>query len=327
MANKPSEDREDGYEPGIKGKFSEFKNEKPKMFKIAIVVVAVLVLGIGVRVVNGGGGGSDVDPTAVETSEIIPLDTGEDDDISLGAGTDTMLLQSQADLNSEYGIPKEGFIWDQQGNLLSRGIAGMSSENAMYTYLRAVSTMDLGTVQRVSRESKVYQQISDWNDSKTSANSDYSEDYKKRVYQAAMKSIQVDGTEDATVFAETRRSYTVKAKMLDVTDKDFWQKDKDAIFEELYKFDEAQSDSTKSEQYLQNYILNYYTEGTPKLRPVTFSLTVEKFADINSGWLVSIDDELNSSLLYQDGKTIDSYIMEQYQYYKTDRIANAKGGE
>lgn len=326
MAKKPIEIPEEGYGTGLKAKYAQFKNENPRLFIASIAVVVIIILAFGMKAINGGGsgGGSEGPQETVATEDIVPLDLGDDEDNDLGAGTDTMLLQMQPDLVSEYGIPTEGFIWDQQGNLLSRGIAGMSSDDTMYTYLRAVSTMDFGVVQQLSRQSKVYQQISDWNNSKTSVNSDYSEDFKKRVYQAAMKSLQIDGTKDSTVFAETKRSYTVKAKVLDMTDKDFWQKDKDKIFEELYKFDETQSDSTKSEQYLQEYILGYYTGTTPKLKGVTFSLTVEKFADINSGWLVSIDDELNSIFNYQDGTSIDSYIMEQYRYYKTDRVANGK---
>lgn len=319
------------YEEGFKGKFKQFKDTKPKLFKILVIVVILLLVAITIRIINTAGdasAGEDMVPTEelVQEEELVPLEVDEDTSY-LGEGTDTMLLQMQEDLKSEFGNPPEGFIWDQQGNPLSRGIEGMSSEDTVYTYLRAVSTLDMGTVGKVTRDSSILQQMSEWSNSQNSFETDYTENFKRNMYQSVMQSLQIEGTKSSTVFADSKRSYTVSAKILDVSDKDFWQKDKDKIFEQLYKFDEVQSDSTQSEQYLQEYLMAYYQSGKSKMKNVSFTVTAEKFADINSAWLVSIDSDLDNLLKYQDGTSIDTYILEQYQYYKTDRVANGSGGE
>ena len=116
---------------------------------------------------------------------------------------------------------------------------------------------------------------------------------------------------DSSVFAENKTVFTVKAKMLDLTDKEFWKKDRLDIYSNLYTYG-LENDTTKGDMYLYDYILRYYESGKAKLRDVTFDITVQKYPDLDSGWLVSIDTEINDACTYKDGNLVVSYIREMY---------------
>lgn len=108
--------------------------------------------------------------------------------------------------------------------------------------------------------------------------------------------------------------------MLDLTNKDFWKKDEMEIYKNLYLYDQDESDTTKSDMYLYSYILDYYESGEALLRDVTFDITVEKYPDLDSGWLVSIDNDVDDACSYKDGKLVVSYIKELYRNVGRDEV-------
>lgn len=293
-----------------------FKRKKVKWVMVIIAIVAVMsLLVLGARAQRA--------EEAAEQKAAEELQANQEEESapdSINGGTDQMLYRLQEDLEYEYGPAPDGFIWDQQGNPISLGIASMSSEDAVYAYLRSLSTLDMGMAQKLSRGSTVVERYSDYFTSTRQDNTDYSDDLSKDIYKVSLLSIQNNGVADSSVFAENKRVYTVKATMIDLTDKEFWREDETTLFENIYKADQGQSDSTKAELYVNEYIMSHYNSGNAKTRDVTFNITVEKYPDLNSGWLVSIDSELDDLLGYTDGTPVNENIMTEYRHYKQDRI-------
>ena len=54
-------------------------------------------------------------------------------------------------------------------------------------------------------------------------------------------------------------------------------------------------------------------------KKITVTLTVEKFDEYNSGWIVSRDTDLATALSGANAKPTGSFIMEQYREYKANR--------
>ena len=100
--------------------------------------------------------------------------------------------------------------------------------------------------------------------------------------------------------------------MLDLTQKDFWLKDKDTIYKNLMVYSSDQSDSTKADMYLYDYINSYYEGKDALRRDVTFDITLQKYPDLDTGWLVSVDTDVDSACRYADGKLVVSYINEEF---------------
>ena len=78
------------------------------------------------------------------------------------------------------------------------------------------------------------------------------------------------------------------------------------------RYSSDQSDSTKAEIYLYDYISRFYASGEADRRDVTFDITLQKYPDLDTGWLVSIDTDIDSACRYADGKLVVSYINEQF---------------
>lgn len=239
---------------------------------------------------------------------------------------DSLLMQMQPELVKTYGKVPDGFIWETDGTVLSLGDKSMSAEDVVYAYFRGLSTLDIGTVERYSRESIVVQTYSDYFDDKNK-NTDYMDQFIRNMYKQCLLSLQIEGIENHAVFAENKQVFTVKAKMLDLTDKDFWKKDQDGIYKNLYLYDSDESDTTKSDIYLYDYILNYYKSSNAGLRDVTFDVTLQRYPDLDSGWLVSVDTDVNDACQYRDGKLVVSYIKELYRNVGRDlMLESMKGG-
>lgn len=283
----------------------EFVSNHPK---ITIIIVGILVLCFLIRGYN------------VTTKDKIDEEKLTDDAIkaaqeaSKGSSqdSDNIVLAMQEELIKEHGELPEGFVWDIDGTLLSLGDKSMSADDVVYAYFRGLSSLNLDIVELYSRDSSVLDTYSGYFDS-TDKNTDYLDQFLRNMYKCCMLSIQVEGIVDQAVFAENKEIFTVKAKMLDLTDKDFWLKDKKAIFDKLYLYDSDESDSTKSDMFLYEYILSYYESGSAKMRDVTFNVTVQRYPDLDTGWLVSIDTDVNDACQYKDGKLVVSYIKEVFR--------------
>lgn len=236
--------------------------------------------------------------------------------------SDNELLNAQKDLIVEYGVLPKGFIWDYDGTLLSLGDKEMTAEEVVYAYFRGLSTLDISTVERYTRGSKVVETYSSYFDSKDK-NTDYTDQFLRNIYRECLLSIQIKGISSASIFAN-KQSFTVDALMLDLTDKNFWKSDESEIYNNLFLYDQDESDNAKSDMYLYDYILNYYKSDKSKLRKVTFDVTVQRYPDLDSGFLVSIDTDVDNACQYREGKLVVSYIKEQYNDVGRERIQESK---
>lgn len=240
-------------------------------------------------------------------------------------GLDTLLMEQQPTLREKYGTPKEGFIWDVDGTLLSLGDPNLAPDEVVYTYLRALNTLDFSTAEWVSRRASVVTSYGDYFDRNTSDTVDYKDQFNRDTYKQALLSLQVMSVDRAANFSANKQVYTVKGKMLDFTNKEFWLKDRDAILSKLHSFSKSEGDKTKAELYLYQYVTKAYQDtidalqqgtdspsGVP-LREVSFDITVQRYPAQNSGWLVSIDKDLDLLCKYSDGNNIVTYIMDEYK--------------
>ena len=287
------------------------KHQKKIVISLGIAVVVILVKG-GVSRYNASKQVSEDDYVNQLLQEANSGVSGDSD-------SDSLLMQMQGELNKNYGKLPEGFIWDTDGSVLSLGDKSMTAEDVVYAYFRGLSTLDISTVERYSRDSSVVQTYSDYFDDKNK-NTDYMDQFIRNMYKQCLLSLQIKGIENQAIFADNKQVFTVKADMLDLTDKDFWRVDQNEIYKNLYLYDSDESDSTKSDIYLYDYILNYYKSDLAGLRSVTFDVTLQKYPDLDSGWLVSIDTDVNDACQYKDGKLVVSYIKELYRDVGRDLI-------
>lgn len=246
-----------------------------------------------------------------------------------GSGTDSedsLLMQMQEDLKLSYGDVPEGYIWNIDGTLLSLGDDSMSAEEVVYAYLNGLKTLDFSSVQKFSRDSIVASTYSGYF-SDINKSTDYNDSFIRNIYRECLLSLQVDGIENTSIFAENKQVFTMRVNMLDLTQKDFWLDDKEEIYKNLKVYSSDQSDSTKAEMYLYDYINRYYASEDAERRDVTFDITLQKYPDLNTGWLVSVDTDIDSACRYADGKLVVSYIMEQFSKEGLDYLAQVESSK
>lgn len=314
-----------GYDPdkGI-GKVIFFFQRNPMYFIVAIVVVVAIV---GAMMWNGvSKRNAEKAEQEKISSEINKKISESNQGTDIGKGTDQQLLASQDSLKESYGNPPSGYIWDWGGELLSLGDTSMTSEEVLYAYLKGISSLDLATVRKYSRDSAVYSTYSSYfdevNNSVETGDSNFG--FEKNLYRQAMLSLQVDSIASTTLFTNNKVSYTVNVKMLDYSDKTFTDsaENRASIFEALDKYTNSEDDKTKAKQYLQDWLLKYYTSGKAKLYNKQVDITLQKYPDLNTGWLVSIDNDLDNNFKYSDGNGVYDYVMNNYQDWYVDKIAN-----
>lgn len=297
--------------------FDFVKNNKKVLVIAGVVLVVFILIKGGVSVRNEKIKQEEADKLTeqllAEANEGVTSDEG-----------DSLLMQMQPELVKSYGKVPEGFIWESDGSLLSLGDKSMSAEDVVYAYLRGLSSLDISTVERYSRSSKVVESYSTYFDDKNK-NTDYMDQFLRTMYKESLLSLQVKGIESNAVFAANKQVFTVKVSMLDLTNKDFWKKDEMEIYKNLYLYVQDEADTTKSDIYLYNYISDYYKSDNAVLRDVTFDITVQKYPDLDSGWLVSIDNDVDDACSYKDGKLVVSYIKEMYRNSGRDKVLESMG--
>lgn len=276
--------------------------------KWILIVVSILVLIFLIRGFANIREQKEKEAKADKTTKEL-LEEAKKGDINT---SDSLLMQMQSDLMKTYGKVPKGFIWDIDGKILSLGDPSMTAEEVVYAYLNGLSSLDMSSVQRYSRDSVVVGTYDGYFDEQNK-NTDYTDQLLRRMYTECLKSFQVKGIDNVSVFAENKQVFTVSVNMLDLTKKDFWMKDKDIIYKNLSLFDSDESDSTKANIYLYDYIMEYYSSDLAESRNVTFDLTVQRYPDLESGWLVSVDTDVDNACRYRDGKLVVSYINEMFQ--------------
>lgn len=286
---------------------SKLLEKLSKKVLLIIAVVVVLILFIGRAVYSTMQAQQDQQDADAYTEQLLEEAKAGDSEV-----TDSLLLQMQDDLIKTYGQVPDGYIWDIDGTLLSLGDPDMTAEEVVYAYLNGLRTLDISSAQRYSRDSMVISTYESYFN-ETNRNTDYTDQFLRNMYREALLSMEIEGIENASVFAENMQVFTVRVKMLDLTLKDFWFDDKMEIYRNLRVYDSDQNDSTRAEMYLYDYISNYYSSDDAAMRETTFDLTVQRYPDLNTGWLVSIDTDIDSACRYADGTLVVSYINEMYR--------------
>lgn len=312
-----------GYDPNKGfGKLLYFASRNKGLTAGAMAVVVLIVaIFAGVNIFQGN---KQAEEQAAIQEKIRQNIADTNAEATTGSGTDEQLLQSQDALTSSYGQAPEGYLWDWDGTLLSLGDTSMTAEEVLYSYLKGISTLDLATVQKYSRGSSVYKTYSAYFDEiNTGAESgSTSKDFEKDLYRQAMLSLQADSIASSTLFTNNKVSFTVNVKMLDYSDKTFTDSSENraSIFETLDRYTNTEDDKVKAKQYLQDWLLDYYTSGKAQLYNKKIDITLQKYPDLNTGWLVCIDTDLDNDFKYSDGNGVYDYVMANYQDWYIDKV-------
>lgn len=221
----------------------------------------------------------------------------------------------QKNLVKKYGDPPEGFKWSVTGELVAIGSDTMNAEDVLYTYLRSLSMLDFYTAQEYSEDSNVVSTYQDYYNNY--GIEDYYDDFLRKQYKYALTTLEILQIGDTAVFADGTENVTVKLNMIDLTDKDFWLKDKDTLFDTLFNYKVYQDDDTKADQYLYDYIYKLYEKGSLPKKEVDVEIVLGKSA--GGGWLVTNDKELDAALGYDWGTDIAKFIQDEYQQYELKR--------
>lgn len=220
----------------------------------------------------------------------------------------------QAQLRERYGNPPEGFEWSEDGSLISLGNSDLNAEEVMYSYIRALSILDFSTAQRMSSNSQVYSKYSSFYEDVN--DSDYYSEFLRKQFKQSLVSIEILDVTDTAVLADGTKYITINLNVLDLTDKNFWEKDRQKIFDTLRVYSETESDSIKANKYVYDYVYNSYLNGSIGKRKVTIELVIGKTTGGN--WLVTNDSELYRVLAYQEGVDVAKYIISEYSEWYTD---------
>lgn len=281
-------------------------------------IVGALLLIVLMVAANNHAKQKQLEQQKAETAKIAKDNEVQDKDRSYVEGTDAYLMSMQPELRKSFGTPPNGFIWDLNGKGISLGDKSKSSEDVLYSYIRALSTLDLATAQKYSRDAKVVETYNDYFSKANANQADYQEQFMRNMYKLALTSMEITGVESSSKFASNKSVYTVTISMLDLTAKDFWESDRENLFKKLSGYESKENDSTKLEIFIYDYILNYYKTPTAVKRTVSMDITLERYPDIDSGWLVSIDKDIDDAARYNNGTLVTNYITEQFRQWSIE---------
>lgn len=223
-------------------------------------------------------------------------------------------LQQQSYI-AEWGTPPDGFRWNNKGELVAVSSESLTSEEVLWNYLRALSILDFSTVEKYSYLSMVDSTYLSYFSNSSVGNASYYKQFIRKAYKYALTTIEIESVGNTAVFSDGTCVATVKLKVLDLTNKDFWREDEAKIFETLRGYYEVEDDSAKAEQYIYDYIYNAYENGLVPKRDVTIEVKLDKVK--LGGWLISDDTDLDMILRYDKGVNVATYITECYSdWYK-----------
>lgn len=225
--------------------------------------------------------------------------------------------QMQEALSRQYGEAPEGFEWSYTGELVSKGDDdSATAEDVVYMFLRSLSILDLSTATRYSDDSEIISSYKNFYTDYGDIN-DYYSNFLRKQFKKSITSLEINNVTDTAVLADGTEYVTLSLDILDLTDKDFWKKDRKNLWKELRVYKETEGDAVKLDQHVYDYIYEKYEDGTVGKRTVTIELVVSK--QNGKGWLVSGDGELNAMLQYENGVDVAGYILDAFDdwYQKT----------
>ncbi len=160
-----------GYDPdkGF-GKVMFFFKKNPAALVVVLLVIAAL-LGLMFYNNHQKKAAEDAHLQEVIANEKEALKTQQQQS-DITKGTDMQLVQNQESLVQAFGKTPKGYIRNWDGSLLSLGDNNMTSDQVLYSYLKGISTLDMATVQKYSRNSSVYKTYSGYFDQGTAVSTD-----------------------------------------------------------------------------------------------------------------------------------------------------------
>lgn len=225
--------------------------------------------------------------------------------------------QIQQQLAQQFGDAPEGFEWGYTGELVPLGNDDDATcEDVVYMYIRALSILDFSTAERYSMDSAVIKDYQNYYGVVSNSITNYYDNFLRKQFKASLTSLEVESIKDTAVFSDGTEYVTLVVNALDLQDKDFWRGIEKDLWEQLRVYKETEEDDTKMEQYVYNYILDCYEDGTIGKRKYTIELVVGK--GNGSGWLVSGDKELDAILTYENGIDVANYIIDAFEEWYMD---------
>lgn len=230
----------------------------------------------------------------------------------------------QESLIAKYGNPPEGFKWTVTGGLTAIGDE-TPVEDVAYAFLRSLSMMDFSIAEKYSKDSSVIGDYRTYYDSITQSITSYYDNFLRKQFGESIKSLAIDGVDSSAVFADGTVYLTVKVSCLDLTDKDFWEKDRDSLFAQMKVYRDTETDNTKLKQYVFDYIYDAYVNGTVGKRQSVVQLVCDK--SYGGGWLVTNDKELAAILKYENGVDVAQFIFDEFEdWYLKVTLEEQLGG-
>lgn len=225
--------------------------------------------------------------------------------------------QIQQQLAQQFGDAPEGFEWGYTGELVPLGNDDEATcEDVVYMYIRALSILDFSTAERYSIDSAVIKDYQNYYGIVSNSITNYYDNFLRKQFKASLTSLEVESIKDTAVFSDGTEYVTLVVNALDLQDKDFWRGIEKDLWEQLRVYKETEEDDTKMEQYVYNYILDCYEDGSIGKREYTIELVVSK--GNGSGWLVSGDKELDAILTYENGIDVANYIIDAFEEWYMD---------
>lgn len=227
--------------------------------------------------------------------------------------------EMQKSLTAQYGEAPEGFEWDYSGQLVPLGNDDNATcEDVIYMFIRSLSILDFSTAEKYSTNSAVVTAYKNYYGTTSNVINDYYSNFLRKQFKKSITSIEINNISDTAVFSDGSQYVTLSLNVLDLTDKDFWQGDKDNLYATMRTYKETETDDTKMNQYVYDYIYSKYEDGTIGKRPVTIELVVTK--QNGGGWLVSGDGELDAALQYESGVDVATYIISNFNTWYRDKL-------
>lgn len=222
----------------------------------------------------------------------------------------------QRELIKVYGEPPEGFRWNANGDLIALGDSTKTPEDVGYAYIKALSQLEFATASKYASNAII---PDNYNAMYQNPSTMGISQFTRSLYKEVLLSIEINEIKNVAIFDNGRYILTFSLNILDLTDKEFWMKDMESIYLNLYSYSTGEGDTSKANQYLYNYLLDYYSSDSAKKRTVSVDLVLDKVN--RGGWLVSSDLDLDSLCRYQNGAVVSDFIWQCYTKWINQQIS------
>lgn len=292
----------------IKDILDYFKEHK-KARIVAIIALVIIAMGVFQSVKKAqetAKQNTEIAKQAEQDAQDATKNDTDDTDTSGKTSVEADFDLSQKNLIAKYGKPKDGYYWDDDGNLVARGDKNKKATDVGRLYMQSVSKLDAKQLEKYAFNSSVLKTFNKF----YSSDSDYTDQdlFKISTYKTVMKSIQVTGVSDNISYASDKMVITYNVKYIDLSYRGFWTKDRDKLFSNMLETTLAEQDKSKIKKYLYDYITNYYNSESPSYRDGQVSLTLQKSQTV--GWLVTNDKTVDSLGKFDDDSVENSPVGE-----------------